>query len=47
MPAPGMRISQARKALGGPILNYVPGWPWSPIGFFMRRLPLSMLNRVI
>jgi short-subunit dehydrogenase len=26
---------------------YVPGWPWAPIGFFMKRLPLSVLNRVI
>jgi hypothetical protein len=25
---------------------YVPGWPWAPIGFFMKRLPLSIVTRL-
>jgi short-subunit dehydrogenase len=25
---------------------YVPGWPWAPIGFFMKRLPLSIVARL-
>jgi short-subunit dehydrogenase len=25
---------------------YVPAWPWAPIGFAMRRLPLSVVRRL-
>jgi short-subunit dehydrogenase len=25
---------------------YVPFWPWAPLGFFMRRLPLSIVARM-
>jgi short-subunit dehydrogenase len=25
---------------------YVPGWPWAPIGFLMKRLPLSLVARM-
>ncbi|MDT0332017.1 SDR family oxidoreductase [Nocardiopsis lambiniae] len=25
---------------------YVPAWPWAPIGFLMRRLPLSVVRRL-
>ncbi|QVJ02306.1 SDR family oxidoreductase [Nocardiopsis eucommiae] len=25
---------------------YVPAWPWVPIGFLMRRLPLSVVRRL-
>lgn len=25
---------------------FVPGWPWAPIGFLMRRLPVSMLAKL-
>jgi short-subunit dehydrogenase len=39
------------KALVGAIEKekieaYVPGWPWAPIGFFMKRLPLSIVTRL-
>ncbi|WP_159942784.1 MULTISPECIES: SDR family oxidoreductase [unclassified Nocardiopsis] len=26
---------------------YVPAWPWAPIGFAMRRLPLSVVRRMV
>ena len=26
--------------------SFVPGWPWAPIGFVLRRLPVSMLARL-
>ncbi|WP_404366491.1 SDR family oxidoreductase [Marinobacter sp.] len=26
---------------------YVPGWPWRPIGFIMKRLPVSLLARMV
>lgn len=26
---------------------FVPGWPWRPIGFMMKRLPLSLLARMV
>ena len=25
---------------------YVPGWPWAPIAFFMKRVPLSIVARL-
>jgi short-subunit dehydrogenase len=25
---------------------YVPGWPWAPIGFMLKRLPLSLVTRM-
>lgn len=25
---------------------YVPAWPWAPLGFLMRRLPLSVVRRL-
>ena len=25
---------------------FVPGWPWTPIGFLLRRLPVSVLARL-
>jgi short-subunit dehydrogenase len=25
---------------------YVPGWPWAPLGFLMKRLPLSVVTRI-
>ncbi|MGO1692420.1 MAG: hypothetical protein ACTHY7_05325 [Marinobacter sp.] len=25
---------------------FVPGWPWAPIGFVLRRLPVSVLARL-
>lgn len=25
---------------------YVPAWPWSPIGFLMKRLPLSVVRKL-
>ncbi|MEU0493424.1 SDR family oxidoreductase [Nocardiopsis sp. NPDC006139] len=25
---------------------YVPAWPWAPIGFLMKRLPLSVVRRL-
>jgi short-subunit dehydrogenase len=26
---------------------YVPGWPWRPISFIMKRLPVSLLARMV
>lgn len=26
--------------------SYVPSWPWAPIGFLMKRLPLSVVARM-
>ena len=26
---------------------HVPAWPWRPIGFALRRLPLSMARRLM
>ena len=25
---------------------YVPAWPWVPIGFLMKRLPLSVVRKL-
>lgn len=25
---------------------YVPGWPWTPVGFLLKRLPVSVLARL-
>jgi hypothetical protein len=25
---------------------FVPGWPWTPIGFLLRRLPVSVLAKL-
>lgn len=30
-----------------PALAYIPRWPWAPIAFLMRRLPLSLLVRLL
>lgn len=32
---------EARK-----VKAYVPGWPWRPIGWAMRALPLSVVRRL-
>lgn len=29
-----------------PVKAYVPGWPWMPVGFLMRNLPLSWVNKL-
>ena len=29
-----------------PANAYVPGWPWAPVGFLMKRLPLSVLGKL-
>lgn len=29
-----------------PAKAYVPGWPWTPVGFVMKRLPLSILGKL-
>ncbi|WP_148861149.1 SDR family oxidoreductase [Marinobacter fonticola] len=26
---------------------FVPGWPWRPLGFIMKRLPLPLLKRMV
>ncbi|MDX1756319.1 MAG: SDR family oxidoreductase [Marinobacter sp.] len=26
--------------------RYVPGWPWAPVGFLLKRLPVSVLARL-
>lgn len=30
-----------------PATAYVPGWPWTVVGFFMRHLPLGMAMRLL
>lgn len=37
-----VRAIEAEKAEA-----FVPGWPWTPIGFIMKRLPLSLLARMV
>jgi hypothetical protein len=29
-----------------PVKAYVPGWPWSVVGFFMRNLPLKLVAKM-
>jgi short-subunit dehydrogenase len=29
-----------------PARAYVPWWPWAPLGFFMRKMPLSLVARM-
>ena len=29
-----------------PIKAYVPDWPWKPLGFLMRHLPLRLVNKL-
>lgn len=29
-----------------PTKAYVPAWPWRPVGFLMRNLPLRLLNKI-
>jgi len=29
-----------------PAEAFVPGWPWTPLGFLLKRLPVGMVARL-
>lgn len=38
--------AMVRAIESGKAERFVPGWPWTPIGFILRRLPESLLARI-
>ncbi|BEH12754.1 SDR family oxidoreductase [Marinobacter shengliensis] len=38
--------AMVRAIESGKAERFVPGWPWTPIGFILRRLPESVLARI-